>query len=147
MFVAQSVIKADIAGALKVAAGDLPDWWDDVIPRHHLAAYQEIVGALVKRGYTKAQVDDWDRGAEFERSIALYFAFSSPQGQGTFDVNTIKLWDKRPDLKDVQVYIDDEPVKPGEAAGATGQVGSGTRTGEDADPVFNFFDSENPSRW
>jgi len=150
VFTTAAQIKTDLAASLKLAGGsaDLPPYWDDVVSRCHTAAYQEVVGALLARGFSKSVIDTWDRGSEFERSIALYFCATSPQGIGSFDLNAVKLWDKREDLKAVQVYTSGTAVDPSEQPGT---VGSGrmndqrgifnpiSQTGEDDNPY--------PMRW
>lgn len=121
MFTSDVVILQDVADALKLASvNDLPAYWSGVVSRTHRAAYQEIVGALVMRGFTKTQVDAWDRGEEFERQIALYFCFTSPQGAGQFDLNAVKVWDRREELKSVQVYDLGVAVSPTQEPGTVG---------------------------
>lgn len=131
------MILDDIAALLKLATrSDLPSFWTTIVDRVQLAAYQEIVGALINRGFTAAVIDTWDRGAEFEREIALYFACTSPQGVGSFDVNALKIYDRRPELKNVQVFVDGVPVAPTDGTNATEQIGYGTR--DEGSGVFNF---------
>jgi hypothetical protein len=145
-FNAESVITGDVAAALKVATADLPSWWATVITRCHTAAYQTIIGALVARGFTKAVADTWDRGAEFERTIALYFCFTSPQGQGHFDLQAVKEWDRREELATVQVFVSGAAVDPTTSVGVVGVGRVSTTVG-----VFNPFtaddDNEGPMRF
>lgn len=147
MFTTDAVVKSDIAAALKLTTvDDLPAWWDDVISRCHLSAYQEIVGQLLARGFTKAQVDAWDRGAEYERHLSLYFAFTSPQGAGAFDIAAVKLWDRREDLQTAMVYASGAWTNPAESPGT---IGSG-RVREDVgvfNPIGMNDDNPNPMNW
>lgn len=146
-FTTDAAIKTDVAAALKLASSsDLPAWWDTVIPRAHTAAYQEIIGALLARGFTKTQADTWDRGEEFERHLSLYFAFTSPQGYGSFDLNAVKLWDRREELKSVLIYDAGTWITPGESPGT---VGTG-RIDADAgifNPIDQDDDNPHPMRW
>ena len=47
-----------------------------VVSDRNEAAYNAIVSALHKRGLTKAQVDTWVRGKEFQLDIAFYWLMS-----------------------------------------------------------------------
>jgi hypothetical protein len=48
--------------------------WDVILPAALDAAYGTIWGAFAAKGFTQSQVDQWDRGAEFQRDIAAWFA-------------------------------------------------------------------------
>lgn len=147
MFTTDAVIKSDVAAALKLASvSDLPDWWDDVIERCHTAAYQEIVGAMLGRGFTKAQVDAWDRGVEFERTLALYFVFTSPQGAGNFDIQAVKLWDRREDLQTTLIYASGSWTSPGESPGTVG-IGRVSDQAGVFNPIGRDQDNPNPMDW
>lgn len=143
MYTTDAQIKQDVADALKVASvSDLPAYWDNLVARCHVAAYQEIVGALLARGFTQAQIDAWDRGTEFERHLALYFCFTWPQGAGQFDLNAVKLWDRREELKAVQIYYGGAAVDPSASPGTIGAGRIRTDVG-----VFNpiGIDDDNPA--
>lgn len=147
MFTTDAVVKTDVAAALKLASvSDLPDWWDDVIERCHTSAYQEIVGQLLQRGFSKAQVDAWDRGVEFERHLSLYFVFTSPQGHGSFDTNAVKLWDRREDLKSALVYASGAWTNPGESPGTVGNGRMSESVGV-FNPIGADDDNPNPMDW
>lgn len=125
-FTTDAAVESDVAAALKTTTANLPDWTDTVIARCHTAAYQEIVGRLLGRGYTKAVIDTWDRGVEFERAIALYLIFSQPQALGVFDKQAMEVWGQyRKDLLDVVLFVSGTPVSPGTGPTAGGTVGSG----------------------
>lgn len=136
-FITTAELETEIAAALKLAAAaDLQTFWDTVIARVNVSAYQEIVGQLIRRGYTKAVIDTWDRGAEFQRDLGLYFAFTSPQGAGAFDTKTLAQWDRRKELETVIVFVSGAPVKPTDPNSATEVVGFGDRV--ETGGIFDF---------
>lgn len=137
MFTTDAAIKTEVAAALKVASSsDLQAWWDTVIARAHLAAYQEIVGQLIRRGFSKAVIDTWDRGTEFEKDLSLYYCFTSPQGAGAFDLKAVQLWDRRKELETVIVFVSGSPVKPTDPNSAAEVVGFGNRV--ETGGIFDF---------
>jgi hypothetical protein len=120
-------IVQDIADALKaVNVAALPANWTNVAAEAQIAAYQDIVGRLLARGFTLAQITAWDRGIEFERAISKYYAFSSPQGAGKFDYETMRIWDRRKELDIVQVFTAGVFVSPGSTPGTVGVGGMNT---------------------
>lgn len=93
-------------------------------------AYNEIRSRLVGRGYTTAQVDQWDRRAEYNRRIALYFALCDGAALKDADleaVDKLKRW--LDDLDTVVVLIDGEEPELG--SGSSGvNYGDMTNSGD-----------------
>lgn len=72
---------ADLTSALRDvlqraggAQGNLRPFWNSIITNANNKAYWEIVERFMHRGYSKAIIDQWDRGAEFQRDIGLWWA-------------------------------------------------------------------------
>jgi hypothetical protein len=65
-------------------------------------AYDELNAVLRERGFSAAQVDAWDRRAEFNRDIAVYWVLVD-----YFNAESTDLWvrkyDRRDELKSVSV--------------------------------------------
>lgn len=137
MFTTEAVILQDVADALRKEVAELPAWWQGLVRRCQASAYQEIVGVLIARGYAKSQIDQWDRGDEFERSQALYYLFSTPQGGGMFDKEAIDRWDKRKDLRTVLLSIGGKWQRPGESPGT---IGCGRQSSEN--DIFTWPDPD-----
>lgn len=55
---------------------DLHKAWDEVLPACLNQALNEIYAALGGKGYSKAQIASWDRGYEFQRKLAIYWALT-----------------------------------------------------------------------
>ncbi len=104
---------------LKVDPATLPSYAAGVITSMHLSAYQEIVGCLTERGFSKAVIDTWDRGAEFERALSLFWCLTNLGGMHAYDDKFLKQFDRRKDLVTVQVYVNGKNVNPTEADGGT----------------------------
>lgn len=78
----------------------LKPFWDSLIRRSQIAAYNEIVTAFANSGFTLAQITQWDRGEEFQMDIGAWWALkrigvmhSDILGQQNLDA-----LDRRPEL-------------------------------------------------
>lgn len=94
------------------ASEDLPDRYASVVTDANTAAYQDIRRALLRRGFTQAQIDAWDDRVEFNRDIGLYWIFAGQPNQSADDTWIEKL-NRREELETVAVMIDGEVVEPG----------------------------------
>lgn len=126
MFLTNAQLKSKVAAALKQTPAGLDSYWDDIIRDANVAAYQDIVGGMLARGFTKAQIDDWDRGAEFQGLIGTFHALTIGGALDSFSDAQINKMDRRGDLKTVQVFISGEWVKPTNTASGPGMCGSGS---------------------
>lgn len=103
--------------------------WDEIVTGSNAAAYQEIVSKLAGRGYSKAQIDAWPRGAEFQRHIGLFWSLTNGAGLHGYDDKFINKFDRREELEEVQITdADGELVEP--EAGTGGAVGFGILSNE-----------------
>jgi hypothetical protein len=64
-------------------------FWPTIVADANLSAYQKIQSVLQGRGYSKDDIDAWDRAAEFNRRIGLCHALT--EGALTQDYNTAAL--------------------------------------------------------
>lgn len=82
-----------------------------LIPAANIAAYNAIVGKLSGRGFTAAQIADWDRGEEFNKDLALCHLRPSVKGGDNGDE-----WKDRfcrlDELDDLDITIDGEVIEP-----------------------------------
>lgn len=114
--------------------------WESICRGALQAAYGYIVRAFAMRGYTKAQIDQWDFGEEYQRDIAAWIALKrlaviSPDnaaGQRALDSLDRRkelVGDPKDDIPAALMMIDGEVVDP---AGDFGQIHVGTMdTSED----------------
>lgn len=84
----------------KAAPDSLKPNWDIIISRSITRAYWTIVNAWQQKGYTKEQVDQWDRGEEFGVDMAAWWAlktmsFRVPDITSQQQLNDL---DRRPEL-------------------------------------------------
>ena len=116
---------ANLADRLKLGgAAELPDYWaSTIVPQANQSAYQEILGRLLRRGFTKAQIDLWDRGREFQQSLGVYFALVNGGAYQGYDTLTIDRLDRRCELDTVLVFVAGVWVIP--PAGNPGLVTTG----------------------
>lgn len=126
MFITPTQLLSAVASRLKVAGpGSLPDFWTDIVDQATNGSYQEIVGALLARGFSPAQIAAWDRGAEFQLSHGTYLALLNGGALEALDPRMLALLDKTAALKDVQVFTGGVWVNPQGASGP-GLVGTGS---------------------
>lgn len=135
MFLTDAQIVPLLAAQLKIdlATGTLDPFWLTLLATAHSRAYNEIVMRLVQRGYTQAQVDAWDRGAEFEQDLAVFWALSQGAGlQADADLKGVERLDRRAELDTVSVLNAGVLISPGSA----GRIGFGTH--DDTNSIFRF---------
>ncbi len=145
MFLSDAQIKAQIAAHLSQAEADLDDVkWGPIIQQAHQAAYRAIRGALLLRGFTQAQVDAFDDGAFYERTLSLFFAGISGSFGEAYDLTAIKAMDLRRDLEGCQVFISGEWVRPGTGAAGPGTVNTGQQR---TSGCSTFGDSAEDIKW
>ncbi len=120
MFLTDSQCMQAVADLLKYDISALPGYWTSVVSQAHVAAYQEIQGRLLARGFTTAQVVLWDRGAEFERMLTIYWSLVNGGGTTAYDDRFIKQFDRRSDLDSVLVSVAGTWIIPGETPGTVG---------------------------
>lgn len=70
-FLTEDDLRTRLNVTLHVDATEEP--WLTTVRDANEAAYGEILSRLAWRGYTKAQVDTWSRGAEFQTDIGLWW--------------------------------------------------------------------------
>jgi hypothetical protein len=115
-FLTDTEFRQSLADTLKVNAAELGGYWDRLCQEAHLSAYRDVRGALLMRGFAPGQIDQWDRGAEFERDLGLYWALVRGSNVHSFDQTAIDRLDRRKELETVMV----------ELAGGAPQVPAGT---------------------
>lgn len=84
----------------KSSTDALKPHWDVLIEKAVPRAYWTIVSAFVRRGYSKAQIDQWDRGEEFQMDLAAWFVLKQmstihPDVTSQQQLNDL---DRRPEL-------------------------------------------------
>lgn len=122
MYIDDATLKQRVADVLKRgAASGLAEYWDRIVPRANRAAYDEIVGALASRGYSSATIQSWDRGAEFQEMLGLFWCgqygaahFQNDEG------DLFREWDRREELRTVPVLVAGELQSPSVGGGPIG---------------------------
>lgn len=126
MFLSDAQIKKSLAGVLRQSVDDLdPDVWDQTISDAHQAAFREVRGILLARGFTDQQISDFDDGQFFERRLSLFFLASMGSIAEGYDLTAAKLMDCRKDIAACQVFIRGVWVKPETAPTGPGTVNTG----------------------
>ena len=126
MFLTVDQMKQAIADTLKVDLSALEAYWTNLATECNRSGYLDVRGALLKRGFLAAQVDAWDRGAEFQRDIGLYWAFVRGVGLHNYDQSFIDKLDRRKELETVMVEIDGGATQL--PSGTPAQIGGGVMT-------------------
>lgn len=126
VFLTDLQIEQSLADLLKLAGGvgALPANAPNVVTEAHAAAYNEVVGRLLARGYTLAQITAWDQGVFYERQITLFFCMVNLAGTFGYDEKWIAMYDRRKDLATVMLSIGGTFVSP-QSVDGSGTVGGG----------------------
>jgi hypothetical protein len=74
--------------------------WDSIINQGITSGYWTVIGAWTARGYTKAQIDQWDRLAEFQLEIGAWFALKrlSAMMPDSLSQANLDALDRRPEM-------------------------------------------------
>jgi hypothetical protein len=97
-------LQQDVADALKQAgAEDLGINWPDVCTRAVASARADILGLLLVRGYTLAQVELWPDLEAVHADQSLFRALNRGSVLEAFDEKFINSHDRREDLKTLRV--------------------------------------------
>lgn len=115
---------------------NLASFWAGRVKAANAAAVQEIAGRLTARGYSAAQVQGWDRGAEYQRHIGLYFALLDGGVNVSLLPEQVRLYDRRKELETVAVLVNGVAVSPAGGGGAAG--GQGVAGGRLDDTGYRF---------
>jgi hypothetical protein len=131
MYVDDAVILSNIAAVLKQ-----PDsatlitkgaFWPGSVAFHHALVYDDIVLALVRRGYLMEQIVAWDQGPTREQAITVYRCLDANKllSQATADmIERAKQYEA--DLTSTDLLVAGLLIEP---VGLPGQVSSGTLRG------------------
>ena len=71
-YISNAELKTHIEAYLGATASTLPTKWDTVLTTANESAANTIIGKLVNRGLTLAQIASWDRVEEFNYMLGLY---------------------------------------------------------------------------
>ena len=131
-------LKSKVADLLQKADASTLAVADSVFADSVNRAYLDIVSRLQARMYTQSQIEAWDRGAEYNLDIAMYWVFQSGGVPANFSDQFIKNFDRRNEMdKDsFRLVCGGVVVRPGQdlASDAAGTIGYGMLT--NAPPTY-----------
>lgn len=81
------------ADTLKVPAPDLPALWASIAVQAVAQAYGDLLQTMAPKGYTIAQLDDWDARVAFSNTQGLYRLGSMGGGFAGFEKEFFKQFD------------------------------------------------------
>lgn len=91
----------------------MPSHWSEPMAAALAAAKNHIIQVLVERGYTVAQIEQWDRQREFHRDLAICSLFKQAMLSNEFeDMDVEKFCEKAELLKEILLIVDGEIVDP-----------------------------------
>ena len=128
-----------VADHLSQAADALPVKWQSIVADALSAATSEIAGAMLARGFSPAQVDQWDRRREYSLHIGKFWALTAGGGLANYSDTFIAKLDRRKELATVPFTIGGKLVQPGpETVVATPVVGRLNESGYRFDMTDDF---------
>lgn len=136
-YITDAVLSAACASAAQAAsAADLPAHWAAAVPRGNRMAYRRLRAALLNRGFTSAQIDDWDARVEWSETLGINRA----HWYATDDLEVRRLLNE--ELKELLEQMVEEAIEIDSALGATtnGRIGYGAYD-EDEDDRHTIEDT------
>jgi len=112
-YVSNSDLKDYFAGQLRLKDGSsaLPSGIPEILyTRANQAAFDEILAKLRGRGYSREDIDQWDRREEFNLDLGTYWLLRSAANLEADDTWPEK-FNRRAELDDLILTIDGEPVE------------------------------------
>ena len=137
-YIDDSVLLTALANRLGTTPDKLTSesFWPTIVADANVSAYQLIQSTLQQRGFLKAQIDSWDRAAEFNRRVGLCHALT--EGALTQDYNAAvldRLCMCEDELKTVTIVDETEVLTPPSGKSNIGRGNSNT-----ASDVFSMDD-------
>lgn len=107
-FLSDAQLTAALHDCLQIK-GDNPTakFWATIITAANNEAYYIILDALLQRGWSKTDIDQWDRGFEFQRDIGVWKCLTqgSAMAPTLYSGTALAQLDRREELKRVAVTI------------------------------------------
>jgi len=124
-FITTDAFRTTVAARLGQAnSASSPAHWGPIADDAVASAYGAIVSALSGRLFTPDQIAAWDRGAEYNRRIALchYFREAALRGDGGYDAQSIEaMCQCEAELLTVKITANGAIVYPGMGRISTGE--------------------------
>jgi hypothetical protein len=111
---------------LQKAGLEEPNSWDSIITDANDSATTYVLNALLARGYTIAQVQQWDALKPFVVDIAEFWALVKGGCTKAYDPTFIQLLDRRQELLTVDIVINGLLVVPGDVRIKSGMLAHDT---------------------
>lgn len=119
-FITDAVLTGQMQGVLQQPSGLTGTFWATLITFANTKAYNEILRKLAARGYSKALIDQWDGGVEFQTDLGIFWTLTAgskwQSGDGASNYN-LKAFDRRTELHTVLVTIAGKYVPPDSTLG------------------------------
>ena len=127
-WITDAVLKSAIASRHQLSSpAELPDHVADTIAKANASAYGRIRGILLGRGFTAAQLDQWDDRVQWNTDVGLCFAEWKTADPADRPQSWEELKQLLEDLETTPITIDGVNVSP-----TNGRVGYGSfRTTDD----------------
>lgn len=104
-FITSDQLKTALLAQIGVSNSDLPaKYTDSILAEAVQISYQQICSALVARGYSKAQIDTWIQGVEFNTDQGVYWCLVKGNQLEPVAEGVVASWarlDRRPELATV----------------------------------------------
>ncbi len=98
MFLTDAAVLLAVANAIHQDVTTLPAFYASILDGAtantgaHNAAYQEIVGALIGRGFNQAQINGWDLGSDYELALTLLRVFTNAGVSAAINPEALNEW-------------------------------------------------------
>lgn len=123
MFLSDALLLSDLSDTLNKDQGTLQPYYKTILSQEHAKAYNWLVSALLKRGFTLAQITAWDMGPFYERDLTLYQTLRRTAALQAVDDRLLGTMDVRKEVMELECLAIAGVFQ--DPAGTAGQVGVG----------------------
>jgi hypothetical protein len=121
-FITEDELTDQVQATLQLAEIDPAGGWPRTVQAANRAAYGTILRALMRRGFSLEQADQWDDGREFQTDIGLWFAILRGGLSKDYDPKYLEMFDRRPELATATITINGVIVTPAVTASSSGAL-------------------------
>lgn len=109
-YIADDVLRQRVQDAY---GSDLQPWWDTVVTDSNHSAAGSIDAILGNRGFTPAQIAQWDQRKDYNIDIGMFWSFTKGGIPAGYSDLMISKLDRRKELESVPVLVNGVVVTPG----------------------------------
>jgi len=138
-FLADAAVTLELENVLQQPSGLSATFWGPLVTSSNVSAYAFLRRTLAARGYSPAQIAEWDDGAEFQLSIATWWCLVKGCEKDRIDSKMLGAFDRRDEVRSVPITVAGVLINP-----PTGIQVTTTPFDTGGDMFPGYFDPSDP---